>query len=78
MSSLIMRQEARRRGKVIRELISNGYNVRVEIHEKSIQEPELPAGDIYKLKHFLMDQFSVVLYLIFLSISIFIILFNDE
>eukprot|EP00484_Ammonia_sp_Unknown_P023858 CAMPEP_0197036556 /NCGR_PEP_ID=MMETSP1384-20130603/14035_1 /TAXON_ID=29189 /ORGANISM="Ammonia sp." /LENGTH=129 /DNA_ID=CAMNT_0042466749 /DNA_START=53 /DNA_END=439 /DNA_ORIENTATION=- len=55
-----MRQEAQRRGELIRGLLLSGYNVRVEIYERSIQEPNLPAGDIYKLKHFILGEFTDV------------------
>ena len=34
-------------------------SVRVELYDKSVQEPDKPPGDIYRLRHFLMDQFSV-------------------
>merc|ERR1712228_46539 len=55
-----MRKEAQRRGEVVRDLILAGYNVRVEIYEKSVEDPEKPPGDAYKLKQFVIDQFSDV------------------
>eukprot|EP00483_Globobulimina_turgida_P004097 UN04105 len=58
LSTHIMRKEANKRGEAIRDLLLSGYNVRVEIYEKSIQDPETPPGDAFKLKAFMMGYFS--------------------
>eukprot|EP01084_Bolivina_argentea_P204416 349092_1 len=58
LSTHIMRKEANIRGESIREMLLKGYNIRIEIYEKSIQDIETPPGDAYKLKDFIMGYFS--------------------
>ena len=58
-SSIIMIREAKRRIGLIRKDLEHGVNVRVEIWEKSVQEPDLPRGSPLHLRNLIANSTKV-------------------